>query len=224
MPSRDRAHIVENMPSTRLSLRSLLPLILTTGFGVLVLALPVPGSLSVLGTRGLHSVAAGIPGIELLSEVGLMLLATVTAVTLGHAWWTRRERRPQLVMAAVSVVIAYLLSEGAKLVFAQERPCSVWTITTECPPPGDWSLPSNHATLAFGAATAIALTVGRSWLTWAATALAAVVAVARVAQGVHYLHDIALGAALGVFVPSVLVALSERLRRASSGGSPSRPE
>lgn len=212
------------MPSTRLSLRSLLPLILTTGFAVLVLALPVPGSLSVLGTRGLHSAAAGIPGIELLSEVGLMLLATITAVTLGHAWWTRRERRPQLVVAAGGVVIAYLLSEGAKLVFAQERPCSVWTITTGCPPPGDWSLPSNHATLAFGAATAIALTVGRSWLMWSTTALAAVVAVARVAQGVHYLHDIALGAALGVFVPIVLVILSERLRRSSSCGSPTHPE
>lgn len=224
MPSAHRTHIVEIMPSTRLSSRSVLPLILTTGFAVLVLALPVPGSLSVLGTRGLHSAAAGMPGIELISEVGLMLLATITAVTLGRAWWTRRDRRPQLVMAAVGVVIAYLLSEGAKLVFAQARPCAVWTIATECPPPGDWSLPSNHATLAFGAAAAIALTVGRSWLMWSAMALAAVVAVARVAQGVHYLHDIALGAALGVFVPIVLVALSERSRRSSSGGTQAHPE
>lgn len=72
--------------------------------------------------------------------------------------------------------------------------------------------PSNHATLAFGAAAAIALTVGRSRLTWSAMALATVVAVARVAQGVHYLHDIAFGALLGIAVLIIVVALSERLR------------
>lgn len=217
---RRRPHTFGIMPSTRLSVRSVLPLIITTGFAVLLLSVPVSGSLSVLGTRWLLSATSGVPGIELISDAGLMLLAAITAVTLGRAWWTHPDRRPQIVMAAVGVVLAYLLSEGGKLVFAQERPCSVWAIATECPPPGDWSLPSNHATLAFGAAAAIALTVGRSWLTWSAMVLAAVVAVGRVAEGVHYLHDIALGAVLGVTVPIVLVALAERIRRTHRTGSP----
>lgn len=165
-----------------------------------------------------------MPGLELISDAGLMLLAATTAVSLGRTWWSHPERRPRIVMAAAGVALAYVLSEGEKLVFAQERPCTVWLIAAECPPPGDWSLPSNHATLAFGAAAAIALTVGRSWLTWSAMALATVVAVARVAQGVHYLHDIALGALLGVAVPIIVVALSERLRESLRTGSPARPE
>lgn len=212
------------MPSTRLPARSLLPVVLTICTAALLLTIPMPGSVSVLGTRWLHSTAAGMPGLELISDAGLVLLAATTAVSLGRTWWSHPERRPRIVMAAAGVALAYVLSEGGKLVFAQERPCTVWLIAAECPPPGDWSLPSNHATLAFGAAAAIALTVGRSWLTWSAMALAAVVAVARVAQGVHYLHDIAFGALLGVAAPIIVVALSERLRESLRTGSPARPE
>lgn len=219
-----RPHTFVVMPSTRLSVRSVLPLIITTGFAVLLLSIPVPGSVSVLSTRWLHSATSGVPGIELISEAGLMLLAAATAVSLGRTWWSHPDRRSRVATAAVGVVLAYLLSEGGKLVFTEERPCSVWALATECPPPGDWSLPSNHATLAFGAAAAIALAVGRSWLTWSAMVLAAVVAVGRVAQGVHYLHDIALGAVLGVTVPIILVALAERVRRTHRTGSPARHE
>lgn len=113
----------------------------------------------------------------------------------------------------VGAILAYVLSEGGKLLFAQARPCSVWQIAGECPPPGDWSLPSNHATLAFGAAAVIAVIVGRSWLTWSAIALASLVAVGRVAQGVHYVHDVALGAILGVVVPILVIIGVEAMTR-----------
>lgn len=123
------------MPSTRLPARSLLPVVLTICTAALLLTIPMPGSVSVLGTRWLHSTAAGMPGLELISDAGLMLLAATTAVSLGRTWWSHPERRPRIVMAAAGVALACVLSEGGKLVFAQERPCTVWLIAAECPPP-----------------------------------------------------------------------------------------
>lgn len=201
------------MPSLRLPARTLLPLAIAAGFALLLLIVPLPGSLSVVGTRWLSAAGAHLPGIELISEAGLLLLAAATALAMLHTWWRRAELRPRIVAAAVGVVLAYLLSEGGKVLFAQARPCTVWAIAGECPPPGDWSLPSNHATLAFGAATAIALVLGRSWITWATLALAAIVAVGRVVQGVHYVHDVALGAILGVSVPVLLVLAAAAMTR-----------
>jgi membrane-associated phospholipid phosphatase len=194
--------------------RSILPLGIASALAALLLIVPLPGSLSVVGTRWLSATGSAVPAVELISEAGLLLLAGATAVVMTLAWWSRPERRLRIAASAVGVILAYLLSEGGKLLFAQARPCSVWPVAGECPPAGDWSLPSNHATLAFGAAAVIAIAVGRSWLTWSAIALASVVAVGRVAQGVHYVHDIALGAILGVAVPLLVVIGVEALTRA----------
>lgn len=202
------------MSSTRLSVRSVLPLGIATALAALLLIVPLPGSLSVVGTRWLSAAGSAVPAVELISEAGLLLLAAATAAVMARAWWSRPERRVHIAASGVGVVLAYFLSEGGKLLFAQARPCAVWQIAGECPPPGDWSLPSNHATLAFGAAAVIAVAVGRSWLTWSAIALASVVAVGRVAQGVHYVHDVALGAILGVAVPLLVVIGVEAVLRA----------
>ncbi|WP_417504271.1 phosphatase PAP2 family protein [Microbacterium sp.] len=201
------------MSSTRLSVRSVLPLGIAAALAAVLLLLPLPGSLSVVGTRWLSSAGSAVPAVELISEAGLLLLAAATAAVMTRAWWNHHERRVHIAASAVGVVLAYLLSEGGKLLFAQARPCAVWQIAGECPPPGDWSLPSNHATLAFGAAAVIAITLGRSWLTWSAIALASVVAVGRVSQGVHYVHDVALGAILGVAVPLLVVIGIEAIMR-----------
>jgi undecaprenyl-diphosphatase len=194
-------------------MRSVLPLGIASALAALLLIVPLPGSLSVVSTRWLSSAGSAVPSVELISEAGLLLLAAVTAVVLARAWWSRPEQRPRIGASVVGAILAYVLSEGGKLLFAQARPCSVWQIAGECPPPGDWSLPSNHATLAFGAAAVIAVIVGRSWLTWSAIALASLVAVGRVAQGVHYVHDVALGAILGVVVPILVIIGVEAMTR-----------
>ncbi|QOR70082.1 phosphatase PAP2 family protein [Ruania alkalisoli] len=142
-------------------------------------------------------------GIELLSEVTLLALALATAATGILAWRRSKERRALLFAASAGVVCAYGLSETAKLLFAQERPCTRWALPGECPPPGDWSLPSNHATLAFGAVIVIALATRHAWVTWAALTTAILVGTGRILQGVHYLHDVAFGALLGASVPAV---------------------
>lgn len=106
-----------------------------------------------------------------------------------------------MVLAGVGTGVAYAVSEALKLVVDEERPCRAVRgveAVADCPGVGDWSFPSNHATLA--AALAVGLVVLRPRLTAVALPLAAVVAVARVAAGVHYPHDVLAGAALGAAV------------------------
>lgn len=198
-----------------ISLRRSLPLFIAAALAVLVLLVPVPGSLSVIGTRELASLGATVPHVELVSEIllGLLALATVTSVTL--AWFRDPVRRLSLVAGVGGVGIAYVASEALKMLLAQPRPCSRWPIAAECPPPGDWSLPSNHATLAFAAAVVIAFAAGRGWMAWTAVALAVLVALGRVAQGVHYVHDVAAGALLGLVVTAGVALAADQLRARS---------
>lgn len=198
----------EIMASLALPRRLLLPLATVGALALLVLIVPAPGSLSVVATRSLAGLGAGFSRIDLVSEVGLAALAVATVGAIVLSWLRHPERRLATSVAAFGVVMAYAASEGAKLLFAQARPCARWAIAGECPPAGDWSLPSNHATLAFGALVVIAFAAGRSWIVWTAAALAALVAAGRVAQGVHYLHDVALGAMFGLVIPTVLVAIA----------------
>ncbi|MEE6387512.1 phosphatase PAP2 family protein [Microbacterium paraoxydans] len=209
------------MPSTPLSRRALLPLLIALGLAAVLLLLPMPGSLSIVGTRWLAGLGTGLPRVELVSEVGLAALAAATAAAILFAWFRRPDRRLPVAAAAFGVVVAYVASEGAKLLFAQPRPCLRWPSVGECPPVGDWSLPSNHATLAFAAVVVIAVAVGRVWMVWGALALAGLVAVGRVMQGVHYVHDIALGATFGVVITGVVVlaavGFAARCERRASG-------
>lgn len=197
--------------------RSVAPAALLVGIALASLLIPVPGSLSVVTTRWLSALGSGFAHVELVSEVGLAALALGTAVALLATWHRHPASRLSTSAAATGVVVAYGMSEGLKVLFAQERPCARWPGTVECPPPGDWSLPSNHATLAFGAVVVITIATRRAWMVWLAVVLAVVVAGGRVAQGVHYLHDVALGSLLGVLVPFalalVLVAVAGEARR-----------
>jgi undecaprenyl-diphosphatase len=173
-----------------------------------------------VATRSLAGLGADFAHIDLVSEVGLATLALATAGAIVLSWLRHPERRLTTSVAALGVVVAYAASEAAKLLFAQARPCSRWAIAGDCPPAGDWSLPSNHATLAFGALVVIAFAAGRAWIVWTGAALATLVAAGRVAQGVHYLHDVALGAVFGLALPTALVAIvvtsMQRMKRRTS--------
>jgi undecaprenyl-diphosphatase len=181
--------------------------------------LPFPGSLSVIVTRALSSFAS-TPGVEVASAAGLMLLAAATLLAVAAAWFRRPVDRSVLLAGILGVALAYGLSESLKLVFVQPRPCAVWATGGECPPAGDWSLPSNHATLAFAAVVVLAVATRSLWLAGAALVVAFAVAAGRVLQGVHYLHDVAVGALLGLSAVIALVwfARSWQLRRLDSDG------
>jgi undecaprenyl-diphosphatase len=78
-------------------------------------------------------------------------------------------------------------------------------------------LPSNHATLAFGAVVVLAVATRSLWLTGAAFVVASAVAVGRVLQGVHYLHDVAIGALVGLTAAMVLVWCARTRQRRRRG-------
>ena len=147
--------------------------------------------------------------VEVLTEGGLVLLAIVLVVTV-----LRRRDARTLVTAALGLaatLCAYVVSALLKLAEAQPRPCRALPeleTVAACPPPGDWSLPSNHAVIAAGLAVAVSATAPR--LAPLAVLLAAAVAASRVALGVHYPHDVMTGLGVGVVVVAALLMATRR--------------
>ncbi|WP_424888376.1 phosphatase PAP2 family protein [Streptomyces sp. XH2] len=139
---------------------------------------------------------------EIGTQAGLLLLMAVAVAV----WWRNRSTGARGVALAllvpVTTAIAYGISEVVKSLVDEERPCravhGAVTSLAACPPHGDWSFPSNHATLAAALATGIVL--ARRALLWAVLPMALLVAFSRVFLGVHYPHDVAAGLLLGAAV------------------------
>lgn len=111
-----------------------------------------------------------------------------------------RDRFLLIIAAGIGTIAAYASSETIKLLVTEERPCRAIAIDTvsACPEVGDWSWPSNHATIAAALATACVLAIRRLWPLVAALTL--LIALSRVAAGVHYVHDTLSGITLGIVV------------------------
>ena len=146
------------------------------------------------------------------TEGGLL----VFAVLFAAGWWRARRDSPHAfaiaALAPMATAVAYVCSEVLKSAATEERPCravaDAAVSLAECPPHGDWSFPSNHATIAGAAAVALALV--RRALLWLTAPLALLMAFSRVFVGVHYPHDVIAGLALGAVVAFVAVRLGTR--------------
>lgn len=152
--------------------------------------------------------------VDTAAEAGVLALAALVLALVWRARSAGAVALAQALVAAGGVVVAYATSEALKLVLAQPRPCAtLGAALGECPGPGDWSLPSNHATVAAALAAAVVLLAPR----WAAPALAAALAVAasRVGTGVHYPHDVLTGLAVGAGVVAVCALVVDRPVRAT---------
>ncbi len=182
------------------------PVIALAFICAVILVVPFPESLSVILTGELAS-SVGIRGLDLISDGMLLVLAAWTMIAGVRAWLSHPGRRAAVVAGSIGVVAAYALSELVKILFSQPRPCHVWALPGDCPPLGDWSLPSNHATLAFGAAIVISIASRNTLATWFAFGTASIVSIGRIMEGAHYAHDVALGAVLGTAMPAILAAL-----------------
>ncbi|WP_242894942.1 phosphatase PAP2 family protein [Actinomadura litoris] len=156
------------------------------------------------------------PWVHTAADVGTNAGLLLFAVLFAAGWWRARGgdgRAMGLALAApVAMVAAYLVSEVSKGYLREERPCRAVAGAVHiaaCPAPGDWSFPSNHATIAAGSAAALVVA-------WRATAplvlpLAALMAFSRVFVGVHYPHDVAAGFAVGCVVAPVVALLLVRV-------------
>ncbi|NJC15268.1 undecaprenyl-diphosphatase [Micromonospora profundi] len=151
-------------------------------------------------------------GVILL--LGALLLAAALSRLAGGP-----HNRALALVAPLPTLLAYAGSEGLKTVVDEDRPCRTIgqaIIAGACPPPGDWSFPSNHATVA-GALAVTTLLLSRR-LGLLALPLAALAAFSRVFVGVHYPHDVIAGVLLGALVATVVTPLlarpaAEALRR-----------
>ncbi|MET8229483.1 phosphatase PAP2 family protein [Micromonospora sp. NPDC005298] len=148
----------------------------------------------------------------------LLLGALLVVAALSRLSGGPRDRALALI-APVPTLLAYAGSEWLKTLVDEDRPCRTIgraIIAGACPPPGDWSFPSNHATIA-GALAVTTLLLSRR-LGLVALPLAALAAFSRVFVGVHYPHDVAAGVLLGALVAALLTPLlarptAEALRR-----------
>ncbi|MFR9726158.1 phosphatase PAP2 family protein [Streptomyces sp. MS19] len=207
--------------------------VLLAGAGALLLLAPGgPGSLGggdagpVLVTGGasaslyrtLTDALADAPhlvhvALEIASEGSVVVLGLIL---LWTCWLALRRGDARTVaatvLAGVGTIAAYATSETLKLVVDEERPCRAVSgadPVAECPPPGDWSFPSNHSTLAAG--LAMGLAVLRPRLAPVVLPLGALAGLLRVAVGVHYPHDVLAGFSLGASVTAALVLAATAL-------------
>ncbi|MER7730665.1 phosphatase PAP2 family protein [Streptomyces erythrochromogenes] len=174
-----------------------------------------------MDTSGLYRTVTGFAdsapvwvqrAFELWTGYGLWLFGVLFAAV----WWRARGRGGAravalALLAPVATAIAYAVSEAVKSTVEEERPCravvGAAASLAGCPPPGDWSFPSNHAAIAGAAAVALVMAVRR--LAPLVVPLALLMAFSRVFVGVHYPHDVALGLLLGGSVAAlVLLALA----------------
>ncbi|MEV7180989.1 phosphatase PAP2 family protein [Kitasatospora sp. NPDC093679] len=160
---------------------------------------PVDGGLYLRADHFAQHLPGGIrEAIAVFSAWGLGLLA----VLMLAAWWRARRTDSAAMSRALAsplcVVAAFAADTLLKSVLREPRPCQVLPAgpTLEaCPATGDWALPSNHTVIVFAGAAALWLVDRR--IGALALLLAAAMGVSRVLVGVHYPHDVVLGALVG---------------------------
>ncbi|KOV84103.1 membrane protein [Streptomyces sp. NRRL WC-3618] len=151
--------------------------------------------------------------VSLWSTYGL----AVFAVLAGVGWWFARRVGSAAAVTALAVpvvvVAAYGVDAVVKLLVREDRPCQNLRVRTleACPAPGDWSFPSNHATIAASAAVALFFVSRRLGAGAAVAALA--MAVSRVWVGAHYPHDVVAGVLVGGLVALLSMTAVRRWSR-----------
>jgi undecaprenyl-diphosphatase len=148
-------------------------------------------------------------GARTWTEAGLLVFVALFVA----GWWRARRDSPHAfaiaALAPLATAVAYVCSEVLKSAVTEERPCravaGAAVSLAACPPHGDWSFPSNHATIA--GASAVALALVRRTLLWLTAPLALLMAFSRVFVGVHYPHDVLAGLGLGTLVTLAAVRL-----------------
>lgn len=103
--------------------------------------------------------------------------------------------------------LIYLVSDFIlKLIFQRSRPFVILNSITPLSCPSDFSFPSSHAGVAFGAALILSrVDKKRSLLYYC---LAIIISCSRIYLGCHYLGDVLAGAVIGSVIASLFVRLS----------------
>ena len=109
-----------------------------------------------------------------------------------------REVRLRAVRVLAAMALAWWLARLGQQFIASDRPFVAGLGTQWLEHARSHGFPSKHASVAFGFATAVALTAGRAHWASLAFAAAALIAWSRVYLGLHFPSDIGAGALVGV--------------------------
>tara|TARA_B110000967_G_scaffold157207_1_gene162303 strand:- start:5928 stop:6491 length:564 start_codon:yes stop_codon:yes gene_type:complete len=123
------------------------------------------------------------------------------------------------IIFSLSVILMLLISQGLKhFVYADEhRPSYTYKslhYIDGLERHSNHSFPSGHTTAAFTYFTLLALAFNKRYIQVLAPLVAAFVGLSRVYLGQHYLHDIVVGAVLGIVIATIVTHLySSYLKR-----------
>ena len=152
--------------------------------------------------HAINSFAGHVDGIDDTFEV---LAAYVPFVLMGLLlllwFWPggradRAERQWSCIAATVSASLALVINLVIGLIWQRPRPFVDHNAVLLARHSADGSFPSDHAAFAFAVGTSIYLIERRVGIV--ALLAATAMAFARVYIGVHYVSDVAIGAAIGV--------------------------
>ena len=144
---------------------------------------------------------------DALSSIMIILSSTAleAVMVLGASAIVFLNNKKKLLHLWLSYAITLACSYILKIIIARPRPFEAGisafdSLIKESYSKFDFSFPSNHAALAF----VPLLFLPKKWkIPW--LVLAVLIALSRVYLGLHYLSDVAAGAALAVFVSYILI-------------------
>ena len=157
-----------------------------------------------LATHRVH--ALNVLFVELGNAARLGLVWVVAAVAIG---WTRRSGAASTALLAFVVALTTFAADsasfGVKDLVHRERPFVAHPEIHPLYPVHSSSFPAGHAATAFAGATILAYVAPRALPLLAL--VASVIGFSRVYVGVHYPTDVLAGAAIGIVVGAVGIAV-----------------